>query len=508
MSSESLPKVVVTSGRLLARNTALNLFAQIAPLLVAVISVPLLIKGLGEVRFGILGLAWSLIGYFGLFDFGISRALTQVASEALGRGDQERLARVGAGAIGAMFALGSIGALILAALTPWLVYRVFKIEAALGKEAATSFYLLAVSLPFVLSTLGFRGLFEAHQHFGLSTALRLPFALFNYVGPLLVLPFTNSLVAIVGILVAGRLLTWAMHVAFGLRRYAWLRRLPFGNASAVIPLFRIGGWMTVSNIVSPLMVNLDRFLIGAMLSVAAVTYYITPFEVVTRIMFVPGAIGGVFFPAFASMFVQDRRRTAAMVDRAARLINVSLFPVILLIVAFGREAMLLWVGPEFARESTAVLQILAIGVFLNGLGQVTFTLLQAIGRPDLTAKLHLIELPLYAGMIVVFARRFGLAGVALAWTVRSGFDTAALCWLAKSHLAEAIPTLKRSVLWAAALSLLLVLIALADQVSLRAIGTAVVLPAFAIAAWRRLLEPTERTAILAILRSRLAAKAA
>src|SRR4051812_47665086 len=120
MSSESPPKVALASGRLLARNTALNLSAQVAPLFVAVIAVPVLIRGLGELRFGILGLAWALIGYFGLFDFGISRALTQAASEALGRGDREWLAEVGAGAIGAMFVLGVVGAVLLAALTPWL----------------------------------------------------------------------------------------------------------------------------------------------------------------------------------------------------------------------------------------------------------------------------------------------------------------------------------------------------------------------------------------------------
>src|SRR4051812_40768402 len=377
MSSESPPKVALASGRLLARNTALNLSAQVAPLFVAVVAVPVLIRGLGQNRWGILGLAWALIGYFGLFDFGISRALTQAASEALGRGDRERLAQLGSGALGAMMLLGLVGGLLLGALTPWLVYRVLIMDDSLRHEALVSFYLLAASLPFVLSTLGFRGLFEAHQHFGLSTALRLPFALFNFVGPLVVLPFTNNLIAIVGVLVLGRIITWVIHLVFGLRRYPWLRISPFRNASAIMPLLRLGGWMTVSNVVSPLMVNLDRFLIGAMLSVAAVTYYITPFEVVTRIMFVPGAIVGVFFPAVAALFVQDKNRTALTVDRAARLVTLSLFPVVLLFVVFASEALTVWVGPDIARESAAVLRILAIGVFLNGLGQVAFTLIQA-----------------------------------------------------------------------------------------------------------------------------------
>ena len=47
-------------------------------------------------------------------------------------------------------------------------------------------------------------------------------------------------------------------------------------------LLRFGGWMTVSNIVGPLMVTLDRFLIGALISVSAVAYYATPYEVVSQ----------------------------------------------------------------------------------------------------------------------------------------------------------------------------------------------------------------------------------
>jgi O-antigen/teichoic acid export membrane protein len=478
----------------------LNLFAQIAPLVVAVIAVPVLIRGLGEVRFGILGLAWALIGYFGLFDFGISRALTQAASEALGRGDRERLGRIGPGAIEAMFALGAVGALCLAAVTPILVRRVFKIDETLGRETVTAFYLLAASLPFVLSTLGFRGLFEAHQHFGLSTALRLPFALFNYVGPLLVLPFTNSLVAIVGILVAGRLLTWAAHVVFGMREYSWLRLSPFRNASAVLPLLRIGGWMTVSNIISPMMVNLDRFLIGALLSMSAVAYYITPFEVVTKLLFVPSAIVAVFFPAFAATHVQDRQRTAVILERASKLILITVFPAALLLVAFSREGLMVWVGPDFVRESTAVLQLLTLGVFINSLGQVPFGLLQALGRPDLTAKLHMIELPLYAVMIFGLALEFGLVGVAAAWTLRIVFDTSVLCWLAKANLVEALPALRRAVAWFFPLSLLLALLALIPSLPSRAVASSLVLLMFSFAAWRAVLEPSERAVIRNLLR--------
>ena len=68
-------------------------------------------------------------------------------------------------------------------------------------------------------------------------------------------------------------------------------------------------------------------------------------------------------------------------------------------IALAQDGLRLWLGPEFAQHSFRVLQWLAVGVFINSLAQVPFSLLQGVGRPDITATLHLIELPLYLGVL-------------------------------------------------------------------------------------------------------------
>src|ERR671925_513241 len=76
--------VNLTSGRLLARNTLWNLSGYAAPMLVAVFCIPVLISRLGKDRFGVLTLAWALVGYASLFDLGLGRALTQLVAKKLG----------------------------------------------------------------------------------------------------------------------------------------------------------------------------------------------------------------------------------------------------------------------------------------------------------------------------------------------------------------------------------------------------------------------------------------
>jgi O-antigen/teichoic acid export membrane protein len=489
----------VTSARLLARNTLLNVFGQVTPLVVALLAIPVLIRVLGTQRFGILTLAWAVIGYFSLFDLGIGRALTQQVSRALGTGEDAELTSVSWTALLMMMALGAAGGVVLAAATPWLVERGLNVPPELQGEARQAFYLLALSLPFVVTTAGLRGLLEAHQHFGLVTALRLPYALFNFVGPLLVVPFTRHLGTVVGVLVLGRVATWLAHLALCLRRYAFLRRQIAPRRAAVGPLLRTGGWMTVSNVVSPLMVNLDRFLIGALLSMAAVTYYVTPYEAVTKLLVVPGAFLNVLFPAFAVAAVQDRTRLVQLYDQGLRAVLLVMFPITLVLVAFAREGLQLWVGADFARESTVVLQWLAVGVYVNSLGQVPYTLLQGVGRADVPAKLHLVELPVYVAAIWWLTRSFGLAGAGMAWTLRLCVDTGVLLWLTRRHLAEARREVARSAQLLVASLVVLAAVALPESAVVRATLTFGPLIVFAAVGWAYVLQPAERTVLRRVL---------
>jgi O-antigen/teichoic acid export membrane protein len=424
----------MTSWRTLARNSALNLFGLAAPMVVAFFAIPLLIRGMGTERFGVLTIAWMAIGYFSLFDLGLSRALTKLVAERLGPDGSGEIGPVSWTALLLMLALGAVGGALLFVLGPWLVGHVLNIDTALHGESLRTFQLLAVSLPFVITTGGFRAVLEAYQRFDLVTWLRLPLGIATYAVPLAVLPFSHGLVAVVGALVIARVVAWALHLAVCLRAVAALRTRPALHAPLVRPLLAFGGWMTVSNLISPAMVYFDRFVIGALISMTAVAYYVTPYEVVTRLWIVPGAVMGVFFPAISSSFAHDRAHAALLFDRSLRALALAVFPFCLLIVLFAPEALALWLGADFAARSAPVAQWLAIGIFVNCAGQAAFAVVQGGGRPDLTGKLHMVELPIYALVLWLALRHFGIVGAAVAWTVRLALDALLLVILADRML--------------------------------------------------------------------------
>src|SRR4029077_16497652 len=102
-------------------------------MLVALGAIPALIRTLGADRFGILTLAWMLIGYCSLFDLGLGRALTKLVSE----GTDELPSSVWT-ALSLMLALGCAGALIFAALSGLMAHTALKIPPALQSETEAS----------------------------------------------------------------------------------------------------------------------------------------------------------------------------------------------------------------------------------------------------------------------------------------------------------------------------------------------------------------------------------
>lgn len=482
----------LTSGRLLARNTVWNIVGQVLPMAVGVVAIPPLVRLLGVDRFGLLSLAWIVIGYFSLFDLGMGRALTKLVADKLGGNEEQSIPSLVWTSLLLLLLLGIVGGLVTLSLSPWLVHTALKVPAGLQAETLLAFELLGASIAIVTVTSGLRGILEAQQRFGILNLIRVPTSIFSLAGPLLVMPFSHSLIPVIIVLIFGRLIGCAAHLVACLYYMPLLRQSFSLQGSFVLPLLRFGGWMTVSNIIGPIMSYMDRFLVGALLSVGAVAYYTAPFDLVGRLTFISQAVAGVLFPAFAVSLIQASDRTALLYSRGVKYIFLALFPIILITVTFAPEGLRLWLGMAFAQNSTAVLRWLAIGVFANSLSFVPFALIQSADRPDITAKLHLLELPPYLIAVWVLTRQFGIAGTAIAWTGRVTLDAILLFFFAR-RLVQHRPRLLSKLAATVAAGLLVLYVAtIPHSLAVRAAFALLALLAFGLASWFWAVAPDER----------------
>lgn len=415
------------SARLLTKNWVLNLSGQTLPLVVAVGTIPYVIRGLGAERFGLLSIAWMLLSYSTLLDLGLSRATTKFVAEHIGRNELEKLPGVVWTSVWAQSVLGVIGAITFAAVTSLLVDHLLKMSSSLQNDAELSFFLLAASLPVVLVGNAFRGLLEAGQHFDLVNYVRVPVNTSIFLLSAIALPFGVGLPGIVLLLVLARLGATIAYLLLCFRRFPHLRRNYSGNLSAIRTLLAYGGWVTVSNIVSPLMSFLDRFFIGSIVSVTAVGYYTAPYEAISRTTIFPSSLTATIFPAFSSLDAAGSSdKLEELYVRSLKSLLLVLGPVLMLVIVFAPEILHIWLGDDFSVKSSEVLQILAAGTLVNSLAFVPSNLLLGVDRPDLTAKFHILELPLYVGLLWFLVKHMGISGAALAWSLRVTIDAVLL----------------------------------------------------------------------------------
>lgn len=425
----------VRPGNKLVVHSLFNALGQGAPIPAAIVTVPLLVRLLGTERFGLLTLCWTVVGYASIFDLGLGRALTQLVAERNHVSDRDELASTVWSALAAMLLFGCLVCAAAVMAAPTIVSRWLSVSPSLAPEVTTAFRLLAIGIPVVVVTAGIRGILEAHERFDLVNAVRLPTGLSTFLGPLGISLISRTLTASVATLIAARAIGLVVQIVM-IRRVApdlvGRRRV---TAAALGPVVRFGAWITVSNIVSPLMSSADRFFISGMISASVVAYYTAPYEMVTRLMAVTAvAVATSIFPAFARW--RGAGEAQGLFSRGMTLTIAAFVPVILVIIAFADPILHLWLGAEFAHRSTSVLRVLGVGVILNGLAQMPFAHIQAIGRADLTAKVHLAEAPATLALLVYLIRARGIEGAAMAWTARMAVD-ALLLFLISRRLLKA-----------------------------------------------------------------------
>src|SRR5713101_8834257 len=98
----------------------MNLAGLGLPLVAAIFTIPVLIRNLGDERFGLLTLIWAIVGYFGLFDFGLGRALTQQLSVLIARKERDRIGGLVTTSLAVMAGLG-----LMAGIERWSRVRRF-----------------------------------------------------------------------------------------------------------------------------------------------------------------------------------------------------------------------------------------------------------------------------------------------------------------------------------------------------------------------------------------------
>lgn len=411
----------------IARHTVYNIVGAALPLATALLTVPLYLRAVGTERYGVLAICWLVLSYFGLFDFGLGRATAQKIA-ALHDGDPAERSDVFWTSVFMTLGLAVLAVLLFVPAAGIALGTTKTSTGALHDEAIAAIPWLSASLPLALLSGVTFGALEGRQRFLAINAIGAAGTLLSSLLPLFIAWYVSPKMQY---LVAAAVLSRGLSVLLtGLagRKAVPIRRPSRPSRALVRSLAVYGGWIAVSSIIGPVLSLWDRFAVGAVLGASAVALYVVPFNLVSQLTIVAGALSVSLFPRLSAASHEESLRLSR---ESMRALACAMTPIIVGAAIVLHPFLMLWVGKSFAAGAAPAGSILLVGVWTNCLARVPLSRLQAQGRPDLTAKTHIAELIPYIAFLYVAMKMFGLAGVALAWSVRCAAD-----WLILSLLSD------------------------------------------------------------------------
>ncbi len=404
------------------KNIWWNLCGSAGPMVIGFASIPYIYQHIGIERIGVLTLIWALIGYFSIFDFGLGRAITQrIASQTSHKTEQQKLTTATTGVYLTLL-IGIVGSLagflfIELAGVGWI-----NTAKNLDQEIYSSFLLACLAIPATTTTAGLRGILEGEQRFKAINLLKLLLGLSNFLGPIASIALLGSrLDYTVGSLVLARYIILIAHYCVVNNIFSATRvNISIDESKQ---LFKFGGWMTLSNIISPLMVIADRFLIANVLGASVVAFYTIPAEFMIRLLVIPAAITTTLFPVFSKdISEKNYTNSHALYIKSMQVIFILMSCIVICILIGANFGLQMWLGSEFAEKSSVVASVLAVGILFNSMAQIPHAYIQAAGDARSTALIHMCESGLYIPTLFLLMHSHGILGAAIAWMLRALLD--------------------------------------------------------------------------------------
>ena len=310
---------------------------------------------------------------------------------------------------------------------------------------------------------------------------------------------TNSLFWIVVFLIMIRLFVWIFYLLQCFRINRDIKNEFRFEVNSILPVLRFSIWITLANIVGPIILYSDRVIIGALVTAAAITYYATPYEIVTKLMLIPTSLVGVLFPVFSASFFNKPEVAKKYLIQGIKLIFLIIYPIIFLIIMFSFEGMELWLGEKFANNSAIILQYLAIGILMNALSIIPNNFFQGVGKPRIPTLINIFELPIYLIVMWFSVKIYNIKGASIAYMIMATID--AMLMYVVSYKVFSIKFLStQSIFFFLFMISLLITPFLMTDLLYKVIVGIVFIPTFILITWNFLLSNEEKSFIISKLR--------
>ena len=408
-------------------NTAATGAGNAWAMVVAAVSLPLLLRGLGPTVFGL----WVLVqtfsaitGWFSLADIGLGIATTRAVADRAAQNDERGLARVVSSALCIYVVLGIVSALLLGSVGAAVLPSVFGAPARLRPELEAAVLLFACQALLDLLTAATMACLEGLQRLDLSRATdairRTTVAVVTtvvalQVGGLRAVAAASLAASAVGTITGAVLLYRHLGV-----------RLTAPDRLEGRGLIAYGRSVGLLNATGVLHRTMDRFIVGAVFGPAAVALIEIAIQVQNAASAILAASSYAVIPSAAWLRARGEAGTLReLVERGTKYSLLVTMPLVMGGIVLATPLVHVWVGTRYdAAAGLIAVALLSIGVAAPL--QVGSNALQGLGEAGLVLRPAAIAVVVNLASSVILVHVVGVAGVLQGTLVGAAVLTPAL----------------------------------------------------------------------------------
>jgi O-antigen/teichoic acid export membrane protein len=427
-----------SSSRLSQRQIPLNALASFstyaAGIAAAFVVTPIVVRGLGDERYGVWSLVESVLVYLTLFDFGLTASVVRYVARFEAIADADSRNRVFSASL-ALFGIMGVVVLLIAVALGAAAPLLFRIPPDLVAEARWMFVLLGVNLGLGLPLSIYLNVLFGLGHYPTSSAIRVIHLIVGSILTVIVVTRGGGLIAL-GCLITAMSAAQNLTLAWAVHRY--LPNLRFSPALVDWATFREIRSYSLNAFFSALATRIsfqtDAIVIGIFLSPSAITYFAIGSKIIDYFKTLFTSMTGVLTPAFSAMDARgENEGIRKLTIRMSRYVFWAILPVQVGLFVLGKPFLALWLGPRYAESSFPTLLVLAIPLALYLTQAMAARVLFGTGRLEWFARAMMVEAAANLILSVAFARPLGIVGVALGTTIPNlVFDAAVMVYVCRS----------------------------------------------------------------------------
>jgi O-antigen/teichoic acid export membrane protein len=382
---------------------------------VVFVLIPVIIEAVGESRYGLWALVFSIVGYAGLLDLGVQQATVKLVSQYRGAQEPQKLNAVASSGLAFFMGLAALTAAACWFVVPEYMH-LFVSEPANLPEAKSLLRIIGMGMFFFFGSnvvtgiaLGmqqyhYKGIFDSI--FGL-LRLGLTFLVLHLGYGLLGLAWIKISIDAATMLVMG----WACH-----RGFPDLRLRPgLVSRESMKELFRFGSRLFTASTVVRLNRSTNPVIIAYFLGAAYAAYFAVAVRLVSYANEILMSLTSVFLPIFSELgAAKGRERVREIYLTYSRYMVALTVPAYLTLLLAGPTFVGLWIDGEFARQSGAALQLMAATALVRGLQPLMSRVIIGWGDVGYYTNVVVVFMLLTLGASVALVPLVGIAGPPLA----------------------------------------------------------------------------------------------